>query len=676
MAIILKYLAKDSATSAQPTCTSVAPSVQQSRGLVVASPRNKSPIPFEELPDTYRKKAMQRMEFVRSVLAKMAAYRLTQDMAVAAVAAAESERFPDLLHAGKHGASALTLKNFRFWFGKVKTPRGSVDTTMVHVLADKTMGCGRTSVLESDTGREVLKIFARFYEHENRLGMEEAYRLTKAVARKGGMHPECIPELHTIKWHYKYKVDQVSVLQARMGRTWAENNLAGYITRDWETVEPGEIWFGDHHQFDVAIRTPDDSKKCGCRAERPWLTAWMDARSRFFIGWIIRVDEYPDSRAIEEALLDGTRKNGNRPPVVLYTDNGKDYKSKGFTRPVILDDETMHSIGQELGCQHVFALPYNARAKTIERAFREVAQSFARWFGSFRANCPNNRPEGAQYYYDNPEGLPSLQEFTEAFAYWVDNVFHAEFGGNSRATGGRSPQVVWDGRNPNLRPALTDRQLYFAFLKPLPQLRLVGRGGRIAAEGKEYQTPNLWSLIGKKVLVKVDRADSARIHVFREDGGYITEALQVRMHPVLATTDTERDALSAAMADNRRLLSHSRAMHRERTGEVRIVAPMDRLQLSCPDVTPAKMQEAIGDGTEPRDVRKNSDPDTDLRAACEEAIFGKSSGTANPNRNPSPARKQGDVGSFDFSEPKAEPARPAADDAERTQMLADLEEEF
>lgn len=54
-------------------------------------------------------------------------------------------------------------------------------------------------------------------------------------------------------------------------------------------------------------------------------------------------------------------------PKYLYQDNGKAFKSKYFN-----DSEEFNGLFVSLGIIPIYALPYNAEAKTIERFFREM----------------------------------------------------------------------------------------------------------------------------------------------------------------------------------------------------------------------------------------------------------------------------------------------------------------
>jgi len=535
---------------------------------VAAAVRQEHRDPIRDLPVRAQSLAQERLAYVAEV------YRLAREtgqseQAAAAAVATRAALFPGLAHAGKGGASALHYSNYRNWVAKLgRDAAGAPDAANSAALADRYVRGPRPS---HRLAPEFLTLFARFYENENRLSAAEAYRLARRLAPAAGVSD--LPTLSQVVYHYRTRVDQTSVLQARMGRDWAAQNLAGYITRDWSAIRPGEMAIGDHHQFDAPCRIWD-AERGAWRPVRPWLTAWMDAASWYMAGWIIRAGEHPDSLAIEDALINGIRANGNRPWAILMTDNGKDYTSRGFVEPLVVDGHE-HSIAGALGCRHVICLPFNARAKTIERAFGQVAGQFSRYWAGYLGNRPGNRPARAEDLWEHPEDLPTLDQFCEGFAWWLAEVYHAEACAGSAITQGRPPADLWAAR-PELRPALSDRELYFATLKPLAA-RKVGRGGRIAALAAEYQSAELWPLIGHQVLVKLDRATTSHVWAFRPDGRLICEALKVQTLPAF---DADRERLSAAMAENRRLLSHARALSQERTGERRIVPAVDRLQVA------------------------------------------------------------------------------------------------
>lgn len=105
----------------------------------------------------------------------------------------------------------------------------------------------------------------------------------------------------------------------------------------------------------------------------------MDACSGCFVGWLLSFS--PNSKTIGESLALAIAKTGSPfegPPMWLYIDNGKDYRSRmiegtgeqayqpgKLNSEITADNALLKCLG--IGVHH--ALPWRARSKTIERAF-------------------------------------------------------------------------------------------------------------------------------------------------------------------------------------------------------------------------------------------------------------------------------------------------------------------
>jgi len=521
----------------------------------------------------------ERLLFCRQVKRTIDERGVTTAEAVAIVAT-RTEQFSMLVHGGKGGKSALTIHNYRKWMSKLgKHANGRPKWDNDQALADRYC----TTVRERRGDLRFWQIFASYYEHENQRSVAESHRLAVLTARRAGILDVDMPSKDQVGYWYNTHADPAAVYLARYGEEATTNAIIGYLRRDWSSVEVGELWIGDHHQFDAPCRVPGDEENTW-KAVRPWLTAWMDAKSWRFVGWLIRADESPDSLAIEDALLMGIRQNGNRPPRWLQTDNGKDFKSTGFATAFSPDHEYEHSICLELDLQITRALPYNARSKLVERQFLSVCQQFSKWWAGYLGSNPQARPKAAQKHWENPESLPTLQQFCEAFAHWLQEHYHSQ-PGHGKILAGKSPQELWDAR-PDLREPLADETLFFAFLKPYRRTPTVGRGAVIRVMGREYRSNALWPWFGKKVMVKLDRFNLAHVFAYQFDGRLIAECEEIRTVPALARTEAERKLIGTEMARVRRQLTRARTIARDAKGDIKVLSPVDRLQIVQPDATP------------------------------------------------------------------------------------------
>ena len=60
-------------------------------------------------------------------------------------------------------------------------------------------------------------------------------------------------------------------------------------------------------------------------------------------------------------------------PKVVYQDNGRAFKSK-FFQNIDFEEEQFNGVYANLNIHSIFAKPYNARAKVIERFFKEFQE--------------------------------------------------------------------------------------------------------------------------------------------------------------------------------------------------------------------------------------------------------------------------------------------------------------
>lgn len=459
-----------------------------------------------------------------------------------AIAALQTEQFPDLVSAGKHGASLIApphgYHNYRSWARQLGRITGSRKPDSANWVALVPSHKGSREYVRPGNPR-FWDMLRKLYEHPNCLSLRYAYDL--AVKAAAGLIPDSeLPSYTQCHWYYDRHADQKVVMIARKGEEWYRNNICSYITRKAPAVD--ECWFSDHHIFDAAVRVWDE-KKSEWRAVRPWITAWLDWGSLYFVGFVIRTIS-PNRDSIERSLRLAITRNNFLPPIHIYIDNGKDYKASGFARMNDLDVDRIKSVCGLLGCQTHFAIPYNARAKVIERVFRIVCEQFSKLWHSYRGSTPAQRPENADEAWRHPETLPTLDQFTGAFESWLCTMYHARHS-CGRILNGKSPS---DARmNPRCsRPALDAQSVYKAFLREIPGgARKVMRGGMIRAINRFYQADFLWTLFDRKteVRVKVDPDDLSTAWIYTIDGRELGPAKSAPQLPALITEETPPETI-------------------------------------------------------------------------------------------------------------------------------------
>ena len=128
------------------------------------------------------------------------------------------------------------------------------------------------------------------------------------------------------------------------------------------------MFVGDHRKFDFFILGPRGTWV------RPWVTAWLDMRSGKLVSWLVTLN--PNTDTITSTFADAALDQAIGLPREIYIDNGRDYCNERFAGhgfreklKTTLESEKQRVVPmlEHLGIIAHFAIPENARAKTIER---------------------------------------------------------------------------------------------------------------------------------------------------------------------------------------------------------------------------------------------------------------------------------------------------------------------
>ena len=294
------------------------------------------------------------------------------------------------------------------------------------------------------------------------------------------------------------------------------------------------VWFGDHHEFDLFVLK--DGKPV-----RPWLTAWLDAKSNGIVGWIISPN--PNSDTVVEALARGIAKTHGSPfygnVEMLYIDNGKDYRCKRIEG----DGSRDYSIGQlnidcnadnallkSLGIGVTHAIPYRAWSKTIERIFGTLER---RWIRPLPGWCGNGKEE-------KPEDLNEdirkgrLFTFDEFVGLWTNTILPEYH--NYKAEGvDQSPLEIYLSSE----KARTDVPSWamLAIAMSLRKDRKVETTG-VRLNNRWYWDPALARHVGSWVTLLYGRHDVTSVTVLK-DGQFICQAADKEYMAVIGE-DPER----------------------------------------------------------------------------------------------------------------------------------------
>jgi len=525
-----------------------------------------------ELPASVRAKSREKLKFIQMVWQTKKALGLSDEMACAEVAARYHMEFPILSRAGHGGNTALIYPNYRNWARLVKQSDGG------DILADLAEKRRRGQLnKEQWTGEpQFWDYLFGFYLNTNRLPLAEAYRL--AAKKTVTLAPKAkIPSFRMVN----YRASQLpieTVILGREGESAYTQKVLSWIKRDWMGIDAGQVVIGDSRPFDTRVKVWDD-KANKWVGRRPTITALIDGRSWYYASYWITTEAVNADMLINTLAL-YCRNNRNTPPGVAYFDNGKDYCAQGFSTPLPVG-EFEHSIFKELGITLVNSTAYNARAKTIERSFRDMMQRFDKLFPDYLGSNPLQRTDAAAYYDDHPEELPTLGQFLDIFAGYIEEYHSTPKHGDIHR--GLSPRAIWDDR-PTREP-LSDLDLVFGLMRP-EGVRQVGRGPSISLDRTFYYANEL--RFGDKVLLKRVVYDPTVVHCFTPDGAYICEARTRDAIKALATDDADRAELKALIAGQRRQLADAKTALNDLTGKLHQFSPLELL-LAAPGAEVLKL---------------------------------------------------------------------------------------
>jgi hypothetical protein len=544
-------------------------------------------LPLRGVPEEALQVAHERSRFGKEVDA-LRKRGLTLGAAVDEVRTARWGEFPRLSCGGHGGASLLTVANYKSWVKMVRDgATGAPRWEMVAELVDGYRRGQRASAAEGVYMKRIMK----YVLCGNHIGVGPAVvRVRAEVVGELGFVPDGFPSERQARHYFATKVSTVLRMKAKLGAGEYRDKCTPWVLRDWSGIEPGEVAFLDHRIMDMWVKVPDPERADGWLAVRPYITAYEDARSGYFVNILLYADRYPNGDRIMECIAGAVQKAG-RVPDFLYTDQGNDFLAQGLLSPARFTNERgkafEHSVSAQLGAGVETAAGYNGKEKPIEGSFGVMARDFERFMPGYWGNRPSHRPEHAEEFRGNPEMLLSVQEMTDALNAFLVEVFH-QTGSRSRRTGGETRAAVWERRRMPETP-LNPAWLFQAMLRPDPKDRLVDRGpgqvcGFAVRYGKWwYGSLSLRGHFKRKIMVKrffqepsfeyAGKMLPVRLYAFDLDGTFIDVIEAVEGVPALARTPDEREKMRLAAINMARARKATRVEFLAVTGHERAVPP-------------------------------------------------------------------------------------------------------
>lgn len=277
----------------------------------------------------------------------------------------------------------------------------------------------------------------------------------------------------------------------------------------WEELLVNEVWVGDHNWADVFVEYMG-------KPIRPWLTTWIDAKSRVITGFTI--SDQNCSITIGLAMRHAALPKKDSPicglPTEVYIDNGKDYQAKylvGGTEYTWKYDYTSEVDGlfPRLGISVRHALEYRSWSKGIkERWYRTLKNKFHRQLPGWCGESQDERPDGFNEKKLCKEGKLLTMERYVALVIEAIN----EYNNAVHSTLKDTPLNVYRNTE-KARQGTPSPEVFDFLLMPAKKRTLQSVGIRFA--GKYYTHPALaFYENGQEVEVRFDPTDLSQIRIF------------------------------------------------------------------------------------------------------------------------------------------------------------------
>ena len=230
---------------------------------------------------------------------------------------------------------------------------------------------------------EMRNILLTLLLHPSKYNYGKAIKLTKEILRKRG-YEELPCDLSFKRFAENFRKNNYAewVLR-REGMKAYHDKVEPYIERDISKIEVGDILVADGHVLNFQVINPFTGKPT-----RATLVGFLDWKSTALVGYEIMMTE--STQCIASALRNSIINLGMLPKVV-YQDNGKAFKSR-FFQNTDFEEDLFNGVYANLNIHSVFAKPYNARAKVIERFFREFQEEFEKGMPSYIGTCIEDKP--------------------------------------------------------------------------------------------------------------------------------------------------------------------------------------------------------------------------------------------------------------------------------------------
>ena len=398
---------------------------------------------------------------------------------------------------------------------------------------------------------EMKHVLLRFLLHQNKFNYGKAIKLTKEILKKQGY--ENLPCDLTFKRYAENfrKNNYAEWVLKREGMKAYHDKVEPYIERDISKIEVGDVFIADGHVLNFQVINPFTGKPT-----RATLVGFLDWKSTALVGYEIMLEE--NTQCIASALRNSII-NLDMIPKIVYQDNGRAFRAKYFTDDKGFTELGFQGLYSKLDIETVFARPYNARAKVIERFFKEFQEGFEKLLPSYIGSNIQNKPaymmrnEKLHKQLHN-DFVPTLEETIKMIDMWLNF---------------KNYQPCPNAPNKTIAEVLESRKRQNVDINLLDDLMLATEVKTIQRNGIRFLNCDYFDerLYGfkSKVLIKYNLFDLTSIKVFTTKGEYLCTAERVtETHPMSKLLGTVTD-----FEDYKQKIVKQRKLHKKTINAVK-----------------------------------------------------------------------------------------------------------
>lgn len=408
---------------------------------------------------------------------------------------------------------------------------------------------------------EEIKIFMGLLLHPNRICIGKAIALTKYKLKEQGQSfiPADITFRRYAKWFKENNYDKWVL--ARDGEKALSDKVEPYIKRDASLLDVGDILVADGHKLAFQVINPFTGKPC-----RATLVGFLDWKSTALVGYEIMLEE--NTQCIASALRNAII-NLDMVPKIVYQDNGRAFRAKYFTDDKGFGELGFYGLYAKLGIETVFARPYNARSKVIERFFKEFQEGFEKLMPSYVGSSIINKPAYLKrnekfHSYLHNDYIPTIEDTIKMIDMWL------KFKNSQPCTNAPNmtiAEVLENRKKQNIDTSLLDD------LMLATEVKTIQRNG-VRFLNCDYFDERLYGLRGR-VLVKYNLFDLTNVKVFTPKGEYLCTAERVtETHPMAKILGTVED-----LEDYKQKIQKQQKLKRKTINSVKNLLTNDEIKL-------------------------------------------------------------------------------------------------